>query len=160
MSKDLFVDLEQFADTNHARLMGLDLGSKTIGVAISDTQCQIATPLETIKRKKFTADAVRLLELAAKFEIAGFVIGLPLNMDGTQGPRIQATHAFVRNMKNKTHLPFASWDERLSSVAVERVLLEADSSRAARAQVIDKMAAAYILQGALDRLAKMRMANQ
>lgn len=160
MSTSLFADLEQFIDISERRLMGLDLGSKTIGVAISDTLCQIASPLETIKRKKFSQDAAHLVALAAEFEIAGFVIGLPLNMDGTQGPRIQATHAFVRNMKNKTDLPFAGWDERMSSVAVERVLLEADSSRAARAQVIDKMAAGYILQGALDRLCRLRAAPE
>lgn len=156
MSAPLFVDLDQFTNTANHRLLGLDLGSKTIGVALSDTQCQIATPLETLRRKKFTADATHLLEIAEHYDIAGFIIGLPLNMDGTQGPRIQATHAFVRNMKAKTPLPFAGWDERLSSVAVERVLLEADSSRAARARVIDKMAASYILQGALDRLARLR----
>jgi len=116
----------------------------------------VATPLETLRRKKFTADAKHLLALVERFDIAAFVIGLPLNMDGSEGPRIQSTNAFVRNMVGKTDIPFISWDERMSSVAVERVLLDADSSRAARARVIDKMAAGYILQGALDRLSIIR----
>ncbi len=152
MTNPLFMPLETLKLQSGDRLLGLDLGSKTIGIALSDTLQQVATPLETLRRSKFGKDAAHLVELAEEHNIAAFVIGLPLNMDGTQGSRIQATHAFVRNMANKTELPFAAWDERMSSVAVERVLLEADSSRAARAKVIDKMAAAYILQGALDRL--------
>jgi len=156
MAFDLFLEIDDLDLFSGQRVLGLDLGSKTIGVALSDTLQHVATPLETIKRKKFTNDAKRLIELAAKFDVGAFVIGLPLNMDGSQGPRIQSTHAFVRNMTNKTDIPFVAWDERMSTVAVERVLLEADSSRAARARVIDKMAAAYILQGALDRLSYLR----
>ena len=156
MAFDLFLEIDDLDLFSGQRILGLDLGSKTIGVALSDTLQHVATPLETIKRKKFTNDAKRLIELAAKFDVGAFVIGLPLNMDGSQGPRIQSTHAFVRNMSNKTDIPFVAWDERMSTVAVERVLLDADSSRAARARVIDKMAAAYILQGALDRLSYIR----
>jgi len=164
MSSPLYLKLEDLnIKTGHKtgqRILGLDLGSKTIGIALSDTMQQVATPLETLKRTKFTADAERLLALASEFDIAAFVIGLPLNMDGSEGPRIQATNAFVRNMSRKTPLPFIAWDERMSTVAVERVLLDADSSRAARARVIDKMAAGYILQGALDRLSVLRAARQ
>ncbi len=156
MATDLFLEIEDLEVFSGQRILGLDLGSKTIGVALSDTLQHVATPLETIKRKKFTHDAKRLNELALKFDVAAFVIGLPLNMDGSQGPRIQATHAFVRNMGQKTDLPFIAWDERMSTVAVERVLLEADATRASRARVIDKMAAGYILQGALDRLSYLR----
>ena len=156
MANELFIEIDDLDVYSGQRILGLDLGSKTIGVALSDTLQHVATPLETIRRKKFADDSKRLLELAVKFDVAAFVIGLPLNMDGSQGPRIQSTHAFVRNMGNKTGLPFIAWDERMSTVAVERVLLEADSSRAARARVIDKMAAAYILQGALDRLSHLR----
>ena len=156
MAFDLFLEIDDLDLFSGQRILGLDLGSKTIGVALSDTLQHVATPLETIKRRKFTNDAKRLIELTAKFDIGAFVIGLPLNMDGSQGPRIQSTHAFVRNMSNKTDIPFVAWDERMSTVAVERVLLDADSSRAARARVIDKMAAAYILQGALDRLSYIR----
>lgn len=135
-----------------ARLMGLDLGTKTIGLAISDVERSIATPLETIRRVKFREDVGRVLELARKHEIAGFVLGLPLNMDGTQGPRAQSTQAFARNLAPLTPLPIVLWDERLSTAAVTRALIDADASRARRAQVVDRMAAAYILQGALDRL--------
>ena len=134
------------------RIMGLDLGTRTIGLALSDIRHQVATPLQTIRRKKFTLDAARLLELATSHDVGCFVIGLPVNMDGSSGPRVQATRAFVRNMEKLTAIPFVFWDERLSSAAAERVLLDADASRASRAKVIDKMAAAYILQGALDRL--------
>ncbi|MEP3277069.1 MAG: Holliday junction resolvase RuvX [Stappiaceae bacterium] len=134
------------------RLMGLDLGSKTIGLAISDLGLSIATPLETIKRKKFTPDAEYLLELCRKHTIGGLVIGLPLNMDGSEGPRAQATRAYVRNLARLSQLPVCYWDERLSTVAVTRTLLDADTSRAKRAEVVDKMAASFILQGALDRL--------
>jgi len=137
------------------RLMGIDLGTKTIGLALSDVERRIATPLETIKRTTFTKDAARMLELAEKFEIAAFVIGLPLNMDGSEGPRVQSTRAFVRNLGAKTPRPFIYWDERLSTAAVTRELLMQDASRAKRAEVVDRMAAAFILQGALDRLARL-----
>ena len=133
-------------------LMGLDFGEKTIGVAVSDRRRSVASPLETVRRRKFTADAGRLLEIAAAREIGGIVLGLPLNMDGTEGPRCQSTRAFARNLSGLTDLPIAFWDERLSTVAAERALLEADTSRARRAEVIDHVAAGVILQGALDRL--------
>jgi len=135
-----------------ARLIGLDLGTKTIGLALSDLGRRIATPMETIRRKKFSLDAAELLAICAKQQVAGMVIGLPLNMDGSEGPRAQATRAFVRNLVPLTELPIAWWDERLSTTAVTRTLLEADTSRAKRAEVVDKMAASFILQGALDRL--------
>ncbi|KFC72800.1 putative Holliday junction resolvase [Bosea sp. LC85] len=155
MSANL-VPLETFLNLpDHARLLGLDLGTKTIGLALSDVERQIATPLETIKRVKFGLDAAALLKIAAKFEVAGLVIGLPLNMDGTEGPRVQSTRAFVRNLAPLTSLPITFWDERMSTLAVTRTLLSADASRAKRAEVVDKMAAAYILQGALDRLMRM-----
>lgn len=134
------------------RLMGLDLGTKTIGLALSDVERRLASPLETIARVKFTKDAETLLAAAAQYRIAAFVIGLPLNMDGSEGPRAQATRAFVRSMSAKTEIPFAFWDERLSTAAVTRELIAQDVSRAKRAAVVDRMAAAYILQGALDRL--------
>ena len=133
-------------------LAGLDLGEKTIGVAISDLRRGVATPMETVRRKKFTLDAARLIEIAQSRGLAGFVLGLPLNMDGTEGPRCQSTRAFARNLSALTDLPIGFWDERLSTVAAERALLEADTSRKRRAEVIDHVAAGYILQGALDRL--------
>ena len=132
---------------------GLDLGTKTLGVAVSDGLRRVASPLETIKRKKFTVDADALFRLAGHRAICGFVLGLPTNMDGSEGPRAQSTRSFARNLSGLTSLPIAFWDERLSTAAVERTLLDADISRARRAEVVDKMAAAYILQGALDRLA-------
>jgi putative holliday junction resolvase len=135
-----------------ARLLGVDLGEKTIGLALSDVGRSIATPLETIRRSKFTPDAERIRALAARFEIGAIVVGLPLNMDGSEGPRAQATRAFVRNLARLLGLPIVFWDERLSTAAVTRTLLDADASRARRGEVVDKMAAAYILQGALDRL--------
>jgi len=135
-----------------AALIGLDLGTRTIGVAVSDRFRTIATPRFTIKRSKFTADAEQLLKLAADENAAGFVLGLPVNMDGSQGPRVQSTNAFARNLAKLTDLPILLWDERLSTAAVERVLLDSDRSRARRAELVDKMAAAWILQGALDRL--------
>ncbi len=138
------------------RVMGLDLGTRTIGVALSDTRQTTATPLETIARTKFTADAARLLDLAAAHEVAGFVLGLPLNMDGSEGPRAQSVRAFARNLAQRSELPIAFWDERLSTQAVTRTLLEADLSRARRAALVDKLAAAYILQGALDHRAQAR----
>jgi putative Holliday junction resolvase len=136
-------------------LMGLDLGTKTIGVAASDPDRRLATGVETIARQKFTVDAKRLLSLAQERRATGFVLGLPINMDGTEGPRAQATRAFARNLAQLTELPIALWDERLSTAAVERDLIAADASRAKRAAVIDQHAAAFILQGALDRLRKM-----
>ncbi|MFS4438685.1 Holliday junction resolvase RuvX [Paracoccaceae bacterium GXU_MW_L88] len=140
----------------HRALAGLDLGTKTIGVAVSDRLLSVASGVETIKRKKFTADATRLLEIITDREIAGIILGLPRNMDGSEGPRCQSTRAFARNLTGLTDLPIAYWDERLSTVAAERALLEADMSRAKRAQVIDHVAASYILQGALDRLRNLR----
>jgi putative holliday junction resolvase len=134
------------------RLMGIDLGTKTIGLALSDVERRLASPLETLKRGKFSVEADILLARAQKFDVAGFVIGLPLNMDGSEGPRVQATRAFVRNLSRLTQAPFVFWDERLSTAAVTRALIEQDASRAKRAEVVDRMAAAYILQGALDRL--------
>jgi putative pre-16S rRNA nuclease len=136
-------------------LIGLDLGTKTIGVATSDPDRRLATGVETIARQKFTADAKRLLSLAQERRATGFVLGLPINMDGTEGPRAQATRAFARNLAQLTELPIALWDERLSTAAVERDLIAADASRAKRAAVIDQHAAAFILQGALDRLRRL-----
>jgi putative holliday junction resolvase len=133
------------------RLLGLDVGTKTIGLALSDVMRQIATPLETIRRTKFKADAERLFAIAKEQGVGGLVVGLPVNLDGTEGPRAQSTRAFVRNLGPLTDLPATFWDERLSTAAAERALFEADASRKRRAEVIDKMAAAYILQGALDR---------
>jgi putative holliday junction resolvase len=132
------------------RLLGLDLGTKTVGLALSDVTRRIATPLETIRRTKFTADAARLLAICATHGVGGLVVGLPLNLDGSEGPRSQSTRAFVRNLAQLTELAIAFWDERLSTAAAERALLEADTSRKRRAELIDKAAAAYILQGALD----------
>ena len=136
----------------NARLFGLDLGTKTIGVAVSDPGLRIATPLTTIARRKFTADVTALLGLAAKNGVGGLVVGLPVNMDGSEGPRAQSTRAFVRNLAPLSALPTIFWDERLSTAAVTRTLLEADASRRRRDEVVDKLAAAYILQGFLDRL--------
>jgi putative Holliday junction resolvase len=136
-------------------LLGLDLGTKTIGVAASDPDRRLAAGVETIARKAFSADAKRLLALAQQRSAAGFVLGLPLNMDGSEGPRAQSVRAFARNLAKLTELPIALWDERLSTAAVERELIAADASRRQRAAVIDQHAAAYILQGALDRLANL-----
>ncbi len=141
-------------------LIGLDLGTKTIGVASSDPDRRVATPVETIARKRFNLDARRILDLAAERHAVGLVLGLPINMDGTEGPRAQATRAFARNLAKLTELPIALWDERLSTAAVERALIDADASRAKRKAVIDQHAAAYILQGALDRLANESRAMQ
>jgi putative Holliday junction resolvase len=134
------------------RLMGLDLGTKTIGIAIGDQTRTIASPVETIARTKFTADATRLLDLAAKNGVGLLVVGLPVNMDGSEGPRAQSVRAFVRNLARLSPLPAVFWDERLSTAAVERMMIEADASRARRAAVVDKLAAAWILQAALDSL--------
>jgi putative Holliday junction resolvase len=135
-------------------LIGLDLGTKTIGVAVSDPDRRIAAPVETIARKRFGLDAARILELAAERRTVGIVLGLPVNMDGSEGARAQSTRAFARNLAGLTDLPIALWDERFSTAAVERALIAADASRAKRKAVIDQHAAAYILQGALDRLAR------
>ena len=134
------------------KILGLDLGTKTIGVAISDGMRYSATPLETIKRTKFTQDAERIIELIAENQVVALLLGLPLNMDGTEGPRVQSTRAFARNLMPKINLPIAFWDERLSTSAVTRMMIEADLRRDRRAEVVDKLAASYILQGALDRL--------
>ena len=136
-------------------LMGLDLGEKTIGVAVSDTYRSVATPLETVRRKKFGLDAARLQELIKDRSIGGIVLGLPRNMDGSEGPRCQSTRAFARNFAALWDGPITFWDERLSTVAAEKALLEADTTRKRRAEVIDHVAAGYILQGLLDRLAVM-----
>jgi putative Holliday junction resolvase len=136
-------------------LIGLDLGTKTIGVAVSDPDRKLATGVETIARTAFTADAECVLALAAERSVVGFVLGLPLNMDGSEGPRAQSTRAFARNFAKRTELPIALWDERLSTVAVERELIAADVSRSKRAAIIDQHAAIFILQGALYRLANM-----
>jgi putative holliday junction resolvase len=136
-----------------ARLIGVDLGTKTIGLALSDVERRIGTPLLTIERKKFTADAQLLIGQIARHQVIALIVGLPLNMDGSEGPRVQATRAFLRNFSAMNATPYAFWDERLSTAAVNRSLIEQDVSRARRAAVIDQMAAAYILQGALDRLA-------
>lgn len=137
-------------------LIGLDLGTKTIGVAISDLGRRIASPMVLINRVKFTQDAETLIKLIGERQVAGIVIGLPLNMDGSEGPRAQATRAFVRNLLPKIDISVSFWDERLSTVAVTRTLLEADTSRKRRGELVDKMAAAFILQGALDRMQKLK----
>src|SRR5215510_7843535 len=136
-------------------LIGLDLGTKTIGVAVSDPDRRLATAVETVARKTFTADAKRIIALAAERAAVGIVLGLPINMNGSEGPRAQSTRAFARNLAKLTELPIALWDERLSTAAVERELIDADVSRKRRAAVIDQHAAVFILQGALDRLARM-----
>lgn len=145
------VDAFHAALPRFGALAGLDLGTQTIGVALSDPLRQVASPIRTIKRKKFTLDAAALEEILAARDVAGIVLGLPLNMDGTEGPRCQSTRAFARNMAARIDLPIGFWDERLSTVAAERALLEADTSRKRRGEVIDHVAASYILQGALDR---------
>jgi len=137
------------------RLLGLDLGTKTIGIAVSDVERRLASPVTTIRRTRFQQDAAAVIAQAQALQSVAFVIGLPLNMDGTEGPRVQATRAFIRNMAPLTSLPFVLWDERLSTAAVTRSLIEQNASRAKRAAVVDRMAAAYILQGALDRLARL-----
>jgi len=137
-------------------LIGLDLGTKTIGVAVSDPDRRLATGVETIQRKAFKQDAARLLAIATERKAVGMVLGLPINMDGSEGPRAQSTRAFARNLANLTALAIGFWDERLSTAAVERELIGMDVSRAKRAEVIDEHAAIFILQGALDRLANLR----
>ncbi|EPX81421.1 Holliday junction resolvase RuvX [Salipiger mucosus] len=153
---------DEFADfaaalPRDAAIAGLDLGTKTIGVAVSDRLLTVATPLETVRRKKFTLDAERLRRILTEREIGGVILGLPRNMDGSEGPRCQSTRAFARNFSALWDGPIGYWDERLSTVAAERALLEADTSRAKRAELIDHVAASYILQGALDRLRHMRI---
>jgi putative Holliday junction resolvase len=147
--------MEDFARTLPVMgpLAGLDFGEKTIGVAISDRLRGVATPVLTIRRAKFTVDAEALLKLLTTREVVGIILGLPRNMDGSEGPRAQATRAFARNLSRLTPLPIGFWDERLSTVAAERALIEADTSRKRRKELIDHVAASYILQGALDRLA-------
>ena len=147
-------DIESFAATlpRLGALAGLDLGTKTIGVAVSDRMRSVATPLSTIRREKFTPDAAALLKITTEREIVGLVLGLPRNMDGSEGPRCQSTRAFARNLEKLTQLPITFWDERLSTVAAERAMLEADLTRKKRAERIDHVAAGFILQGALDRL--------
>ncbi len=154
-------DIMAFAAALPARraLIGLDLGEKTIGVAVSDALLSVASPFETIKRRKFGLDAARLLEIATERDIGGIILGLPRNMDGSEGPRCQSTRAFARNMEKLTALPIGFWDERLSTVAAEKALLEADATRKRRAEVIDNIAASYILQGVLDRLRHMKAAR-
>jgi putative Holliday junction resolvase len=137
-------------------IAGLDLGEKTIGVAISDRLWSVATPTETIRRTKFTEDAAALLAIAKARDLGGLILGLPRNMDGTEGARCQSTRAFARNLSRLTDLPIGFWDERLSTVAAERALLEADTSRKRRKEVIDHVAAGYILQGVLDRMQHLR----
>lgn len=150
----IYPDAASFAAAlpREGAIAGLDLGTVTIGVAVSDLRRRVATPLETIRRQKFTLDAARLLEIAQKRVLKGLVLGLPINMDGSEGPRAQSTRAFARNLERLTDIPIAFWDERLSTVAAERALLEADTSRKRRAEIIDHVAAGFILQGMLDRL--------
>ncbi|MEM8627370.1 MAG: Holliday junction resolvase RuvX [Pseudomonadota bacterium] len=154
----VFTDAGEFAAASapHGALLGLDLGTKTVGVAVSDLRRVVASPVETLKRTKFTADLERLRALMALHAAAGMVLGLPLNMDGSAGPRAQSSRAYARNLARETGLPVLLWDERLSTAAAEAALLLADTSRAKRAQVIDKMAATVILQGALDRLGNIQ----
>ena len=150
----IFLSLENFCEniSNGKALIGLDLGEKTIGVAVSDTMLSIATPLKTLRRRKFKDNSVELLEIIEKREIDGLILGLPINMDGSEGRRCQSTRAFARNFSKVTDLSITFWDERLSTVAAEKILLEADTSRKRRNEVIDHVAAAYILQGALNRI--------
>ena len=150
----IYEDVYEFSNElqSNNSLIGLDLGTKTIGVAVSDITLSVATPIKTIKRKKFSLDANHLLGIISNKNCCGIIIGLPKNMDGSEGPRAQSTRAFARNFSAKSELPITFWDERLSTVAAEKALLEADTTRKRRAEVIDHVAAAYILQGFLDRL--------
>lgn len=150
--------LEQLAATlaPGRRLLGLDLGQKTIGLALSDTEYQIASPLETLRRRKFTEDIGLLKQHIFEHQVAALILGLPINMDGSEGPRAQSTRAFARNLTQHIDLPILFWDERLSTQAAERAMLQADMSRKRRGEIIDQMAATYILQGALDRLNHLR----
>ncbi|MCX7890270.1 MAG: Holliday junction resolvase RuvX [Rhodobacteraceae bacterium] len=137
-------------------VMGLDLGERTVGIAVSDGRAAVASPLRTLRRTRFGADAAAILDIAGPRGVGGIILGLPLNMDGSEGPRAQSTRAFARNLARLTELPIGFWDERLSTVAAERALLEADTSRKRRSEVIDHVAAGYILQGALDRIGNLR----
>lgn len=161
MNATVFDDVRDFAAAlaPDRALIGLDLGEKTLGIAVSDTTRRIASPLRTLRRNKFGADAAALMALAAERTIGGVVLGLPRNMDGSEGPRCQSTRAFARNLARLTELPITFWDERLSTAAVERMLVAADTSRMRRAQVIDHLAAGYILQGLLDRLGHLERAH-
>ncbi len=141
--------------SREARLLGLDVGTKTIGMALSDVTRSVATPYHTVRRTKFTEDAKAIEAAIEEHDVGAVVIGLPLNLDGSEGPRAQSTRAFARNLAARIAVPILFWDERLSTAAVERHLIEADASRKRRAEVIDRMAAAYILQGALDRLKRL-----
>jgi putative Holliday junction resolvase len=154
----IYDDITEFATIlpPFQAMIGLDLGEKTIGIAVSDKMLSVASPLETIRRKKFTLDAARLVSLIEQRKIGAMILGLPRNMDGSEGPRCQSTRAFARNFLKIHTLPIGFWDERLSTVAAEKALLEADTSRKRRAQVIDHVAASYILQGALDRFRHIR----
>lgn len=145
-------DQQDFRDITEGRLIGIDAGTKTLGLALSDVRRTIASPLETIRRTKFTADATRLLSLAAEHNVTGLVLGLPRNLDGTEGPRAQATRALARNLNKLSPLPILLWDERLTTAEAQRMLIDADQTRKRRAEVIDKLAATIILQSALDRL--------
>ena len=158
MASDRSITIEQLSRRLEpgGRLLGLDMGTKTIGLALSDVSCSIATPLATIARAKFSSDLKKLAEVIHENNVSALVIGLPVNMDGSEGPRAQSVRAFARNLGATLPLPVVFWDERLSTVAVERTLIEADASRRRRKQVVDKMAASFILQGALDRLAALR----
>ena len=156
--------LPEIADFNaelkpNRAICGLDLGDKTIGIAVSDLRRSVATPIHTVRRVKFTLDATELLKILTERAVCGIILGLPLNMDGSPGPRVQSTQAFARNLEKLPPLPITFWDERLSTVAATRALIEADMSRMRRAQVIDQVAAGYILQGALDRLNYMDKAD-
>ena len=155
---DLFVSIEELAKglIIGRPLLGLDPGTKTIGIAVSDSMHNIATPLKTVRRSKFAADAEQIVEVIKEYNGGGIILGLPLNMDGSEGPRVQSVRAFARNLSPIVKVPIVFWDERLSTIAVERTLLEADASRKRRAEVIDKMAAGFILQGALDRISQLK----
>ena len=150
----IFDDLTNFAEAlpEYGAIGGLDLGTKTIGVSVSDHMRSIASPLETIKRQKFTQDAEYLLLICKRRALCGLILGLPRNMNGSEGPRAQSTRTFARNLFRKTDVPISFWDERLSTIAAEKALLEADTTRKRRLEVIDTVAASYILQGVLDRL--------
>jgi putative Holliday junction resolvase len=155
------LDIDAFATAlpPRARLLGLDVGTKTIGLAVSDSGLAVASPLETIARSKFTADAATLARIVGTYGIGGLVIGLPVNMDGSEGPRCQSVRQFARNLLEKIELPLAFWDERLSTSAVTRSMIEADLTRKRRGELVDKLAAAFILQGALDYLRRVRTAD-
>ncbi|WP_442771622.1 Holliday junction resolvase RuvX [Paenirhodobacter enshiensis] len=157
----IVTDIAEFATAlpRHGALVGLDLGTKTIGVAVSDIRRTVATPMHTVRREKFTLDAAEVLRMAGERETVGFVLGLPINMDGTEGPRCQSSRAFARNFEKLTALPITFWDERLSTVAAHRAMLEADLSRKRRAELVDSVAAGFILQGVLDRLENLGRAE-